>query len=214
MFIKMIFGRSITVMAFRNETTGYAGHRHIELRFGVTAPHSIYSWWWLVVKNGVGNGGPTDPCTGQGLHPRMDRGGVELLPRKSCVKSLILEIASVLWLVDRLDKVGPDNLKDVRVRIPLLAVHRKRWYGANGSWVLDDSFTMCKEPSLVYAELSERLKEPVLKTGGAKVPVGSNPTLRAICLNSSVGRAVSSYGIGHWFDSSLRHHLFYGLVAQ
>ena len=27
--------------------------------------------------------------------------------------------------------------------------------------------------------MSERLKEPVLKTGGAQVPVGSNPTLSA-----------------------------------
>ncbi len=28
-------------------------------------------------------------------------------------------------------------------------------------------------------EMSEWLKEPVLKTGGAQVPVGSNPTLSA-----------------------------------
>ena len=28
-------------------------------------------------------------------------------------------------------------------------------------------------------EMSERLKEPVLKTGGVKAPVGSNPTLSA-----------------------------------
>ena len=30
--------------------------------------------------------------------------------------------------------------------------------------------------------MSEWLKEPVLKTGGAQVPVGSNPTLSAIFL--------------------------------
>ena len=30
-----------------------------------------------------------------------------------------------------------------------------------------------------YGEMSEWLKEPVLKTGGAQVPVGSNPTLSA-----------------------------------
>ena len=31
-----------------------------------------------------------------------------------------------------------------------------------------------------YGEMSERLKEPVLKTGDAKASVGSNPTLSAI----------------------------------
>ena len=31
----------------------------------------------------------------------------------------------------------------------------------------------------LYGEMSERLKEPVLKTGGVKAPVGSNPTLSA-----------------------------------
>ena len=30
-----------------------------------------------------------------------------------------------------------------------------------------------------YGEMSERLKEPVLKTGEAQVSVGSNPTLSA-----------------------------------
>ena len=32
---------------------------------------------------------------------------------------------------------------------------------------------------LPSGEMSEWLKEPVLKTGGAQVPVGSNPTLSA-----------------------------------
>ena len=31
----------------------------------------------------------------------------------------------------------------------------------------------------LYGEMSERLKEPVLKTGNAKAFVGSNPTLSA-----------------------------------
>ena len=33
-----------------------------------------------------------------------------------------------------------------------------------------------------YGEMSERLKEPVLKTGEARASVGSNPTLSAIIL--------------------------------
>ena len=32
---------------------------------------------------------------------------------------------------------------------------------------------------MFYGEMSERLKEPVLKTGDAKASVGSNPTLSA-----------------------------------
>ena len=37
-----------------------------------------------------------------------------------------------------------------------------------------------KRRRLRKGEMSEWLKEPVLKTGGAQVPVGSNPTLSAI----------------------------------
>lgn len=37
-----------------------------------------------------------------------------------------------------------------------------------------------KRRRLLNGEMSEWLKEPVLKTGGAQVPVGSNPTLSAI----------------------------------
>ena len=36
-----------------------------------------------------------------------------------------------------------------------------------------------QETAPSYGEMSEWLKEPVLKTGGAQVPVGSNPTLSA-----------------------------------
>ncbi len=36
-----------------------------------------------------------------------------------------------------------------------------------------------KRRRLLNGEMSEWLKEPVLKTGGAQVPVGSNPTLSA-----------------------------------
>ena len=36
-----------------------------------------------------------------------------------------------------------------------------------------------KRRRLLSGEMSEWLKEPVLKTGGAQVPVGSNPTLSA-----------------------------------
>ena len=36
-----------------------------------------------------------------------------------------------------------------------------------------------KDTLALYGEMSERLKEPVLKTGDAKVSVGSNPTLSA-----------------------------------
>ena len=36
-----------------------------------------------------------------------------------------------------------------------------------------------KRRRLPSGEMSEWLKEPVLKTGGAQVPVGSNPTLSA-----------------------------------
>ena len=36
------------------------------------------------------------------------------------------------------------------------------------------------EAPFCYGEMSERLKEPVLKTGEAQVSVGSNPTLSAI----------------------------------
>ena len=35
------------------------------------------------------------------------------------------------------------------------------------------------EAPFCYGEMSERLKEPVLKTGEAQVSVGSNPTLSA-----------------------------------
>ena len=38
-------------------------------------------------------------------------------------------------------------------------------------------------------EMSEWLKEPVLKTGGAQVPVGSNPTLSAKPIKISSGYA-------------------------
>ena len=38
-------------------------------------------------------------------------------------------------------------------------------------------------------EMSEWLKEPVLKTGGAQVPVGSNPTLSAKPIKISSGHA-------------------------
>ena len=34
-------------------------------------------------------------------------------------------------------------------------------------------------PRQQYAEMAERLKAPVLKTGDVKASVGSNPTLRA-----------------------------------
>ncbi len=36
----------------------------------------------------------------------------------------------------------------------------------------------------LYGEMSERLKEPVLKTGDAQASVGSNPTLSANILYS------------------------------
>ena len=36
--------------------------------------------------------------------------------------------------------------------------------------------------TIFYGEMSERLKEPVLKTGDAKASVGSNPTLSAILI--------------------------------
>ena len=39
---------------------------------------------------------------------------------------------------------------------------------------------MVAEP--VYGEMSERLKEPVLKTGDVQTSVGSNPTLSAMFL--------------------------------
>ena len=40
--------------------------------------------------------------------------------------------------------------------------------------------------SFHYGEMSERLKEPVLKTGDVQASVGSNPTLSATFLNSYV----------------------------
>ena len=40
-----------------------------------------------------------------------------------------------------------------------------------------------KRRRLLNGEMSEWLKEPVLKTGGAQVPVGSNPTLSANSLS-------------------------------
>ncbi len=48
------------------------------------------------------------------------------------------------------------------------------WYDTSG--FRDGQFS-------IYGEMSERLKEPVLKTGGAQVPVGSNPTLSANSLS-------------------------------
>ena len=36
-----------------------------------------------------------------------------------------------------------------------------------------------RDGAFISGEMSEWLKEPVLKTGGAQVPVGSNPTLSA-----------------------------------
>ena len=38
--------------------------------------------------------------------------------------------------------------------------------------------------SCLYGEMSERLKEPVLKTGDVKASVGSNPTLSATSFNT------------------------------
>ena len=40
--------------------------------------------------------------------------------------------------------------------------------------------------SFHHGEMSERLKEPVLKTGDVQASVGSNPTLSATFLNSYV----------------------------
>ena len=40
-----------------------------------------------------------------------------------------------------------------------------------------------QETAPYCGEMSEWLKEPVLKTGGAQVPVGSNPTLSANSLS-------------------------------
>ena len=40
--------------------------------------------------------------------------------------------------------------------------------------------------SFHHGEMSERLKEPVLKTGDVQESVGSNPTLSATFLNSYV----------------------------
>ena len=46
-----------------------------------------------------------------------------------------------------------------------------------------------QETAPSYGEMSEWLKEPVLKTGGAQVPVGSNPTLSAKPIKISSGYA-------------------------
>ena len=46
----------------------------------------------------------------------------------------------------------------------------------------------------VYGEMSERFKEPVLKTGDAQASVGSNPTLSAILFISICGSTQEAEG--------------------
>ena len=45
------------------------------------------------------------------------------------------------------------------------------------------------EGAFPNGEMSERLKEPVLKTGDAQASVGSNPTLSATSLSLHIGSA-------------------------
>ena len=53
---------------------------------------------------------------------------------------------------------------------------------AYGLWY--DNRAVADTPAALYGEMSERLKEPVLKTGEAQVSVGSNPTLSATFLSA------------------------------
>ena len=58
-----------------------------------------------------------------------------------------------------------------RILESLLTKHMQIWYHTSSVWAADTLSA--------YGEMSEWLKEPVLKTGDVKASVGSNPTLSA-----------------------------------
>ncbi len=61
---------------------------------------------------------------------------------------------------------------------------------------------------IIYGEMSERLKEPVLKTGDVRASVGSNPTLSSIFFYNQIIPARNKQSRGGIPDELCRNEIW------